>query len=169
VGSALLAAGCHAVDVLRFLGGEIVEVTALAAEPRINPAFEYPPVIAAIVRFADGAIGKLSTVLDADTPYIFNCRLFGTDGTIQNNRVFSSKHYPGAVDYWRFPTIRPDSGDVAHHPFGREVEHFMACIEDDVESHASIHDTYKSMAVCFAIDESAARGGQPVAVELLVS
>ena len=44
----------------------------------------------------------------------------------------------------------------------------MECIENDVESHASIHDTWKSMAVCFAMDESAAKGGQPVKVPLEV-
>jgi hypothetical protein len=35
-----------------------------------------------------------------------------------------------------------------------------------VESHASIHDTWKSMEICYAIDESAAKGGQPVKVNL---
>jgi hypothetical protein len=35
-----------------------------------------------------------------------------------------------------------------------------------VESHASIHVTYRSMAICFAIDESAANAGQPVKVNL---
>jgi predicted dehydrogenase len=47
-----------------------------------------------------------------------------------------------------------------------EIEHFMECIEGDVESHASIHDTYKTMAICFAMDESAANSGQPVKVNL---
>jgi hypothetical protein len=42
----------------------------------------------------------------------------------------------------------------------------MECIENDVESHASIHDIRKTMALCFAIDESAAKGGQPVKVKL---
>jgi hypothetical protein len=40
----------------------------------------------------------------------------------------------------------------------------VECIENDVESHASIYDSYKSMAICFAIDESVAKGGQPVKV-----
>ena len=44
----------------------------------------------------------------------------------------------------------------------------MECIENDVESHASIHDSYKSMAVCFAIDESAAKNGAVVKVDYKV-
>ena len=109
--------------------------------------------------------GRRCTLLDGETPYIFNVRLFGAGGTIQNNEVFSRPRYPGSLDYWKFPTIEPDSGDVSHHPFVPEIAHFIECIENDVESHASIHDTWKSMAVCFAIDASAAQGGAPVRME----
>jgi len=165
-GSAVLTGGCHAVDILRHLGGEIVEVAAFSAPKRINMDYEYDPNIIASVRFANGAVGKLATVFDADTPYIFNCRLFGTEGTIVDNTVYSSKHYPGSLGYWSFPTIVPDSAEVTHHPFKEEIEHFLECIEQDAESHASIHDTWKTMAVCYAMDESAAKGGQPTSVVL---
>jgi predicted dehydrogenase len=162
--SAVITGGCHAVDMVRYLGGEIVEAVAFSAGPKLNLDYEYDPVSVAAVRFANGAVGKLSTVMDADTPYIFNIRLFGTEGTLQNNTVYSSKHYPGALGYWEFPTIKPDSGDVSHHPFVPEIAHFIECIDNNVESHASIYDAYKSMAVCYAIDESARKGGQPVRV-----
>jgi UDP-N-acetyl-2-amino-2-deoxyglucuronate dehydrogenase len=165
-GSAFLAGGCHAVDALRFFAGEIVEVAAFSGSPKSNMDYEYPPTVVASLRFESGAVGKLSTLVEGETPYIFNVRLFGRDGTIQNNGVYSTKKYPGALDYWHFPTVEPDSGDVAHHPFVPEIAHFIDCIKNDVESHASIHDSYKSMAVCFAIDESAAEGGAPVKVRL---
>lgn len=156
--------GCHAVDMVRHLAGEITEVAAFSAGPKRDLNFKYDPVYVASVRFENGAIGKLSTVSDGDTPYIFNIRLFGTEGTIQNNRVYSSKHYPGSLDYWEFPTIKPDSGDVAHHPFVPQIAHFMECIEHNVESHASIYDAYKSMAIVYAIEESAEKAGRPVLV-----
>ena len=156
--------GCHAVDMVRHLGGDITEVTAFSAGPKRDLSFEYDPVYIAALRFQNGAVGKLSTLSDGDTPYIFNIRLFGTEGTIQNNSVYSTTHYPGALDYWTFPTIKPDSGEVAHHPFVAQIAHFIDCIENNVESHASIYDAYKSMAVVFAIEESAAKGGQPVLV-----
>lgn len=164
VGSAFLSGGCHAVDMLRWLGGEIVEVSAFAAPPKRVTAFEFDPVVVASLKFENGAVGKLSALLDGDTPYRFNCRLFGTNGSIQNNEVYSSQKYPGATEYWTFPTITPNSGDVSHHPFRGEIEHFMQCIETNVESHASIYDSYKSMAICYAIDASVAQGGVPVKV-----
>lgn len=164
VGSAFLSGGCHAVDMLRWLGGEVVEVSAFAAPPKRVTHFEFDPVVVAALKFANGAVGKLSALLDGDTPYRFNCRLFGTNGSIQNNEVYSSQKYPGATDYFTFPTITPNSGDVSHHPFKGEIYHFIDCIEQNVESHASIYDSYKSMAICYAIDESVARGGIPVKV-----
>ncbi|MEZ4619712.1 MAG: Gfo/Idh/MocA family oxidoreductase [Caldilineaceae bacterium] len=164
VGSAFLSGGCHAVDMLRWLGGEVTEVSAFAAPPKRVTAFEFNPVVVAALKFANGGVGKLSALLDGDTPYRFNCRLFGTNGSIQNNEVYSSQKYPGARDYWSFPTITPNSGDVSHHPFKAEIAHFMDCIETNVESHASIFDSYKSMAICYAIDASAAQGGAPVKV-----
>jgi len=164
VGSAFLSGGCHAVDMLRYLGGEVREVSAFGAAPKRIQGFEFDPVVVAALQFENGGVGKLSALLDGDTPYRFNCRLFGTNGSIQNNEVYSSQKYPGARDYWTFPTITPNSGDVSHHPFKAQIEHFIACIENNVESHASIFDSYKSMAICFAIDESVAKGGQPVKV-----
>jgi predicted dehydrogenase len=167
-GSAFIAAGCHAADAIRYFAGEITEVAAFSAGPKLDMNYQYDPVTVASLKFENGAVGKLSTVLDADTPYIFNVRLFGTEGSIQNNRVYSKKHYPGSLDYWTFPTIEPSSGDVTHHPFVPEIAHFIDCIENNVESHASIHDSYRTMAVCFAIDESAAKNGTPVKVDYKV-
>jgi UDP-N-acetyl-2-amino-2-deoxyglucuronate dehydrogenase len=164
VGSAFLSGGCHAVDMLRYLGGEVSEVAAFSAAPKRVTAFEFDPVVVASLKFQNGAVGKLSALLDGDTPYNFHCRLFGDNGSIQNNQVYSSRNYPGSLDYWSFPTISPNSGDVTHHPFKAEIAHFVDCLENDVESHASIYDSYRSMAICFAIDESAAQGGRPVKV-----
>ncbi|MEM4723531.1 MAG: Gfo/Idh/MocA family oxidoreductase [Candidatus Hadarchaeum sp.] len=165
-GSSFTVAGIHAADILRWLAGEIVEVAAFSTGPILNKDYEYPPVTVASLRFANGAVGKLSSVLEGETPYIFNARLLGTTMSIDNNRIHSHKWYPGTLGYFEFPTIKPDSGDVSHHPFVAEIAHFMECIENNVESHASIHDMYKTMALCFAIDESAAKGGQPVKVRL---
>jgi predicted dehydrogenase len=162
-GSAFVGAGCHAADAIRYLAGEVVEVAALSAPPRILRTLEYDPVVTASLRFANGAVGKLSTVLEGDTPHVFNTRLFGTDGTIQNDRVFSSARFPGATGYVRVPTVPPDT-PAGQHPFAAEIAHLLDCIEAGVESHASIHDTWRSMALCFAIDESAAAGGEPVRV-----
>lgn len=164
-GSAFVAGGCHGADAIRFFVGEVAEVSAYSRSSDTNPDFEYDPIVVASMRFENGAVGKLSAIMEADTPYIFNTQLFGTEGTVRNNSVYSSVHYPGATGYFQYPTINPDSGDVSHHPFPGEINHFIECLDEDVESHASIHDSAKTMALCFAIDKSAASGGHPVKVK----
>lgn len=163
-GSAFVTGGCHAVDALRHLGGEIVEVTALSAAGKRNPSYEYDPVAVASVKFAHGGVGKVSAVLDGNIPYHFNMRLIGTEGAIDGNELWSPKRFPATTGPLRFPTIPPDTADVSHHSFHDEVAHFVDCVERDVESHVSIRDAARSMAVVFAIDASLAAGGRPVRV-----
>lgn len=109
----------------------------------------------------DGALGEL-VYGEADYWHPLQSDLPGYESKVSRRRARSSIVFGG----WSFPTIEPDSPNVAHHPFREEIEHFVDCIERGVESHASIHDTYKTMAVCFAIDESAAKGETPVQVKL---
>ncbi len=59
-----------------------------------------------------------------------------------------------------------DSGDVQHHPFDGEINHFVECILEGRESHAGIADAYRSHELCMAIDRSIAEGGRPVRLPL---
>jgi predicted dehydrogenase len=165
-GSSLLMAGCHAVDGLRwFLRDEAVEVTACSNTSRRNPlGYEYDPNTVAIVRFAGGAIGKVASLVECRAPYIFNVQLFGERGTIRNNQVFSLD-WPGQNGWATVPCITPESGDVSHHPFQAEVDHFVECIDAGKESHAAIADTYKTHEICLAADLSASTG-RPVRLPL---
>lgn len=165
-GSAMLAGGCHAVDALRwFVRDEAVEVSACSNRSASNPlAYEYPPNTVAIVRFAGGAMAKVSVSLEARMPYLFNVELLGDKGAIRNDRLFTTA-FPGQNDWAAVPCIKPDSGDVTHHPFRQEVDHFIECIERDVESHCNIADTVKTHEICLAADLSAAEG-RPVRLPL---
>jgi predicted dehydrogenase len=154
-GSALLSAGCHAVDALRwFVQDEVEEVTAYSN--RRNPDYEYDTNLVGILKFRGGAMGKTSTSLDVRCPYAFNVDLLGERGTIRDNRIYASEFFAGQTNWIEVPTSRPDSGDVAHHPFDGEIGHFIACARDNVESPVALEDAAKTHAVCFALDRSAA-------------
>lgn len=165
-GSALLAGGSHAVDGLRwFIRDEAVEVTAYSNTSPRNPfQYEYHPNTVAIIRFAGGAVGKVACSIECRMPYAFNVELFGDKGAIRNNQLFTTE-WPGQNAWASIPTILPDSGDVSHHPFQKEVDHFVDCILNDRESHASVADTYKTHEICLAADISAAEG-RPVRLPL---
>jgi predicted dehydrogenase len=159
-GSALLSAGCHAIDALRwFVKDEVDEVMAFSN--RHNPDYEYDTNMEGILKFRNGAIGKTSVSLDVKSPYLFNVDLLGTRGTIRDNRIYAAEFFPGLSNWVEVPTVRPDNGDVSHHPFDGEIGHFIACVRDGAESPLNLEDAAKTFAVCYALDRSAA-GGRPV-------
>jgi predicted dehydrogenase len=162
--SAMLGGGCHAVDLARYLmGSDIVEVSALAFTG--TPGLAHPPNQAAIVRFANGKAGKVSALTEPWLPYQFNIDLLGSDGALRDNR-FYGKQLPGARDWATFPTTLPNSGLVSHHPFQVEIDHFLDCIWQGVESHVNLRDAVNTHEVCLAIGRSCAAGGQPVRLPL---
>ena len=163
-GSAMLLGGCHAVDLARYLmGSDIVEVTAMAFTD--VPDLPYPPNQAALIRFANRKVGKVSACIEQWMPYQFNIDLLGTAGGLRDNRFYSRK-LPGVTDWATFPTILPNSGAVSHHPFQGEIDHFVDCVRTGVESHVNLRDAVNTHEACFAIDRSSAGGGAPVRLPL---
>jgi predicted dehydrogenase len=157
-GSSLLTAGCHAVDGLRwFVGKKAVEVFAYSNTSPENPLhYEYEPNSVTLIRFEDGTIGKVASSIECVMPYQFNIQLLGDQGSIRNNQLFT-RHWPGQKGWATIPTVLPDSGDVAHHPFREEVSHFVDCIQNGRESHASLSDAALTHEICFASEISASQ------------
>ncbi|MDI9584419.1 MAG: Gfo/Idh/MocA family oxidoreductase [Acidobacteriota bacterium] len=154
-GSTMLAGGSHAVDMIRFLvGSEVVEVAAFAREGL--DTFEFDMTESGILRFENGAVGRVSASLEIVGPYQFNIELLGTGGTVRDNRLWSKKLAPEQSDFMEIPCIQPNSGDVAHHPFQQEVDHFVDCALSGRDCAPNIADGLRTVRVCLALDESAA-------------
>ena len=162
-GGTMLFAGCHAVDTLRYCAGEMVEVAAYAAQVDRHE-FDYPPTITATIRFASGTVGTVCVTFEAHSPYVFNLELFGTRGSLRNNQLYA-RALDGQTGYTTIPTILPDSGEVAHHPFQGEVDDFVRCILEGGEPRAHIADAARTHEVCLAIDRSAEEG-RPIRLPL---
>jgi predicted dehydrogenase len=160
--SAMVGGGCHAVDLARYLmESDIVEVSAVGASD--VPDAPHLPNQAAVVRFANGKIGKISACVEQWMPYQFNVDVLGTDGGLRDNRFYSRK-LPGVLDWAEFPTILPNSGAVSHHPFQGEIDHFIDCIQQGKESHVNVRDAVNTHKAIFAIDQSCAKGGRTIAI-----
>ncbi|XID95749.1 Gfo/Idh/MocA family protein [Paenibacillaceae bacterium WGS1546] len=156
-GSSMLSAGCHAVDALRLFVGEAVEVTAYSAATWANSDYEFDPNAIAIFKLKNGGIAKVSSSLECKTPYRFNIHLLGEKGSIVNNSIFSHK-FPGQTDYAAIPTVMPENGDVAFFPFNLAVAEFVSAVRLGGRTRCDFADAYRSMELCFAIDESIATG-----------
>jgi len=157
--SALLSAGCHALDlVLYFAGGEVTEVASFAGYSPNNPLqYRYPPHSTTILRFDNGVLGKCAASVDYRGPYYFPFEIQGETGCIRDNRFYSTK-LGGQKAMAEIPTIMLDSGDVTHHPYEEEITDLIDCmLEDrchpvDLEYAARVHE------VIFAADRAAAEG-----------
>jgi len=164
-GSAMLLAGCHGVDLLRYLvGDEAVEVSACGNNP--HGAYEYNANVVALVKFRSGVIAKASVLLDCAMPYTFNIDLAGTAGTIRDNRLWSTRMLPGQTGWTTVPTTLLDTADVHHHPFDAEIAQLVDSILTGRESFATVADAALTHELCMAIDRSLATGGRPIALPL---
>ncbi len=163
--SVTLLGGCHAVDAMLFLlKKKVIEVSAFSARGHRDD-FEYDPTIAGVMRFEDGTLAHITVSQELHMPYTFPMELMGSKGAVRDNRIWSDK-LAGQKDWATVPSILPDSGDVSDHPFQNEIDHFVECILEDRESHASVENTAHSHEVVFALDRSAEQSGMPVSLPL---
>ncbi len=186
--SHLLAAGCHAVDALRWCSG--LEPTSVSAfHTHFTDGYEWPTSIVANVTLGASALGHVTSSTDFMLPYTFQIELMGDRATLRQDLLQS---LDGGLDIARlaaanpFPDVRvaattdsagqpavrivcrmPDSGDVAHHPFQAEIDELVACVLEERDTSIDVFDAQKTMEICLAADLSAERGGQPVSLPLI--
>jgi predicted dehydrogenase len=187
--SHLLAAGCHAVDALRWCSGlEPIAVSAL--HTHFTAGYEWPTSILANIQLERAALGHVTSSTDFMLPYAFLVELMGDRATLRQDTVqwldtpldsealcaanpFPDVRLETTVDAGGQSTIRihcamPGSADVTHHPFQAEIDELVACVLEGRETSINVFDAQKTMEVCLAADLSAARRGQPVALPLVV-
>jgi len=186
--SAMLMAGCHAVDAARwfacperFRAARATEVFAYCggwrkgAEREYNyftgtwadhrPPLEYEGLEVALLKFENGALGKVATNFDCIMPYTFPIEIFGDRGTVKDNRVWSHK-FPGQKGWVEIPTLLPDTSDVSHHPFQGQMNHFVDCILAGRESHCNLEDAIHTHEIVFAAQQCYATR-QPVTLPMI--
>jgi predicted dehydrogenase len=157
--SALLSAGCHALDlVLYFAGSEPVEVASFSGRSANNPLeYRYDPHSVTIVKFANGAIGKCAASVDYRGPYYFPFEIQGEAGVIRDNMFYSTK-LVGQKGMAIIPTIMLDSGDVTHHPYNEEINELIDCMLSDRCHPVDLEYAARTHEVIFAADLAAAEG-----------
>ena len=161
-GSSLLSAGCHALDALLLCMGEDVEVVSAYSTHSANKDFsqyEYPTTSVTILKFKDGRVGKVASVIDCLQPYYFHVHLVGSEGSLLDNRFYST-HFVGLnKGKWSELSMKLlDSGDVSDHPYQTQFESFFTALEADHEMPlTSLAHALRTHEVIFAADSSADR------------
>lgn len=166
-GSSLLSAGCHALDALLLcMGTDVESVTSLStgSSNKDFKAYEYETTSVTLLKFKDGRIGKVASVIDCIQPYYFHTHLVGSEGSLLDNKLHSSKL--GGLDKTRWSELSMkmlDSGDVSDHPYQSQFEAFFKALKKKKPMPLThINDAIRTHEILFAADRSAKSGGRPV-------
>ena len=173
-GSALLTAGCHALDALLMLMGNpgspdnpVQSVTSLGTKSAsgIFEPYEYDTSSVTLVHFKNGAIGKTAAIVDCLQPYYFHTHLVGSEGSLLDDRFHSMKLKADKGHWSKLSMKMLDSGDVSDHPYQAQFQAFFDALDKGRDMPlTSFPEGKKTFDVIFAADESAAQGGIPVKI-----
>ena len=165
-GSIFHAGSGHNVDLLRFFCGDIVEVSCMKGTflPR-KQQVETEDTAIALYRFENGTIGKVQCCVGPIAPFTFGFRLYGTKGTVLDNRVWLDTipdfADPGHEDdceklprEWVPDNVQGGIGE----PWNKLMDHFVDMLVNDVPSMNDIDSAYKTSVACFAAMKAAETG-----------
>jgi predicted dehydrogenase len=167
-GSALLTAGCHALDaLLMVMGGEVESVTSFSTKSKseIFAPYEYDTTSVTLVKFKNGAVGKTAAVVDCLQPYYFHTHLVGSQGSLLDNKLHSNKLKTDKKSWGSLSMSMLDSGDVSDHPYQHQFQAFFDALDEGKDMPlTSFPESLRSFEVIFASDRSAELGGKPVRI-----
>jgi predicted dehydrogenase len=159
-GSSLLSGGCHALDaLLMIMGNEVEEVSSFTASSANSDfrKYEYPTTSVSILKFRNGGVGKVASVIDCLQPYYFHIHLIGSEGSLLDNKFYSSRLGGLNKGKWSELSMKMlDSGDVSDHPYQTQFESFFQSIDEGKEMPlTSLTDALHTHEVIFRADRSA--------------
>lgn len=162
-GSSLLTAGCHALDgLLLFMGEDVEEVTTYAtgSTNKDFAKYEYPTTSATLLRFSDGRVGKVASVIDCLQPYYFHVHLAGSDGSLLDNKFHSTRVAGLNKAAWSTLSMKMlDSGDVTDHPYTHQFQAFFDALNAGQEMPlTNLRQALRTHQVMFAAERSAELG-----------
>lgn len=165
-GSALLTAGCHALDaLLLFLGGDVESVSSFSTKSKsdIFAPYEYDTSSVTILHYKNGKVGKCAAIVDCLQPYYFHTHLCGSQGSLLDDKFHSMKLKTDKGGWSKMNMKMLDSGDVSDHPYQTQFEAFFEALDAGREMPlTSFRESLRSFEVLFAADKSAAEGGRLV-------
>jgi UDP-N-acetyl-2-amino-2-deoxyglucuronate dehydrogenase len=167
-GSALLTAGCHALDaLLMVMGGEVESVTSFSTKTQseIFKPYDYDTTSVTLIHFKNGAVGKSAAVVDCLQPYYFHTHLCGSQGSLLDDKFHSMKLHTDKHAWSKLSMKMLDSGDVSDHPYETQFQAFFDALDAGKDMPlTSFPEALRSFEVIFASDQSAAQGGKPVRI-----
>jgi predicted dehydrogenase len=141
----------HAIDYMRWLCGEIVEVSA-AVDHVSELEMSSDDVADLTVRFASGALGNIHMNLFAWNVHS-HFELLGERGVMQWRRMENElRVFDGAANRWE---VYPSGGQL-NDMYVEEARHFLACIRGEATPRCDGWDGLRTMQVIDAARRASA-------------
>ena len=154
---------CHAVDLLRWIAGDPMEVCAYASQ-RILLDWPTDDYTIAIYKLPDDVLGKIFGGIAVKRPYTMRTVVYGTRGTIicDNRSPAVQVTRVGKEDTQTEWTDIPV--DIASHNVTSEMAEFIACLREGRPPATDLREGVNTVVVCLA-SVQAAREGSPISID----
>jgi len=169
-GGPLSQLAIHHFDVLHYLGGEILETSAMAS--KLSPVgAEVDDQSMTLLRFADGKVGYVGSCWTS--PGVFAVRVFGSKGLMHYEIDFPTWDTPDALHLSSTLYIQRGKGGYASREplklrpsdmFVAELGQFAEACRTSRAGELSAHNANVALAVVYAALRSVERQGQSVRV-----
>ena len=167
----IIGGGCHAVDLIRMMAGNPIEVFAMANNKSL---VDWPihDCSMAVMKLPNDVIGKVMTSTGCKRQYTMRSTLYGTKGTIvfDNTSPTISLYKEKFTDDETFHDLMQQLIEIKipvsvnNHNVGGEVKDFCQAIMEGKEVVTTGENGASTVSVCLAIVESF-KTGEKVTVD----
>lgn len=153
----VIGGGCHAVDLIRWLAGDPVEVFAYGTH-RLLPMVPYDDATIAIMKFDENTMGKVFVSTGCKRDYTMRTVIYGTKGTIicDNTSPSLTLFETDEEGVTKEPATIPV--EVNNHNAAKEFEVFADAIINNKPVITDAREGAKTVEVCLSIVEAATTG-----------
>lgn len=155
LGGGVLRELSHEFDYLRWLLGEVEEVTGWAG--RLGDLeIDVEDTAEGILRFRSGAVGSVHLDMIQSSP-VRSCRILGTSGTLLwdglSHRVSLHSRAEGS---WK--ELHPADAFDRNAMFLAELEHFISCVKTGATPEVTGEDGLRALEIALALEASSSQG-----------
>ena len=153
----VIGGGCHAVDLIRWIVGDPVEVFAYGTH-KLLPTVAYDDATVAIMKFNDNLMGKVFVSTGCKRNYTMRTCIYGTKGTIicDNTSPTMQLFTIGDDQMAHDPEIIEI--EVNNHNAAAEFRVFADAIMSNTPVATDATEGAKTVEVCLAVVESSKTG-----------
>jgi predicted dehydrogenase len=153
----MLGGGCHPVDLLRWLLGEVNEVFAYQTHKN-RDAYPFPDATTVVLRFESGSMATVDVTAATRRPYHLGLKLNGTRGYFEGDNSGADYVTAFAGPLEDVNELTPTPTTLSSHDIAGQVDNLVDTIRGRAQLFVDAWEGANSASVCIAAIESAQTG-----------